>query len=216
MLKSLFLLLYLITIIIYSLKYFKKKFEVNLKFFLGFLVSMLFFELLAHFVGPFRRARNTWVYNLLTLAEFNFLLLFLKEILLFRFSKKIVKYFIIIFNIIYFLSSFYYTYKGVYLITYNSLASVSGGFIVTVAVFLFFKDFINSDRVMNLRRSLPFWISVGLLLYYLDAIPGTLMMNAFSKLEKKDIIFIKNIAPFLALVMYCVFIFGALWSQKKE
>ncbi|WP_299015773.1 hypothetical protein [uncultured Polaribacter sp.] len=114
------------------------------------------------------------------------------------------------------MSSFYYTYKGVYLITYNSLASVSGGFIVTVAVFLFFKDFINSDRVMNLRRSLPFWISVGLLLYYLDAIPGTLMMNAFSKLEKKDIIFIKNIAPFLALVMYCVFIFGALWSQKKE
>ncbi|MDX6745211.1 hypothetical protein SHK09_00290 [Polaribacter sp. PL03] len=102
------------------------------------------------------------------------------------------------------------------MITYNSFASVSGGFIVTCAIFLFFKDFINSDRILNFKKSLPFWISVGLLIYYLGSIPSTLMINSFQKLLKVDIIFISKIAPFLAVIMYCVFIFGALWSQKKE
>ncbi|WP_149025889.1 hypothetical protein [Polaribacter sp. BM10] len=183
---------------------------------MAYLVSMLIFEIIAYFFGSFSKGRNTWVYNFLTLVEFNFLLFFLRDILLFTNTKKYINYFIIGFNAIYFLTSIFYLFNNTYLITYNSIASISGGVFITLSVFLFFKDFINSDKILNFKKSLPFWISVGLLIYYLGSIPATLMMNAFQSLKRADHSFILSINPFLALLMYSIFIFGALWSQKKE
>lgn len=209
-------LLYSIAIVIYAINYFKKKFDVNLKYFLAYLVSMLFFEILAVFLKPFTPETNLWVYNILTFVEFNCLLLFINGILSSKLSKRFLNYFIILFNIIYFSSSLYYAYEENYILTYNSISSILGSFLVTGAVFLFFKDFINSDRILNFKKSLPFWISVGLLVYYLGSIPGTLTLNAIKHLKRANLTFIINITPFLSLIMYCIFIFGALWSQKKE
>ena len=79
-----------------------------------------------------------------------------------------------------------------------------------------FSEKEKKDRILNFKKSLPFWISVGLLVYYLGSIPGTLTINAIKHLKSENLTFIMSITPFLSLIMYCIFIFGALWSQKKE
>jgi hypothetical protein len=104
-----------------------------------------------------------------------------------------------------------------YLQIYNGIASISGSFIVTIAIFLFFKDFINSDKISNFKKSLSFWISSGLLIYYLGTIPITSIMNYMQSInDKAEVHFLFNIQYVLVALMYSIFIFGALWSQKKE
>ncbi|WP_439127863.1 hypothetical protein [Polaribacter sp.] len=214
-LNSLFTL-YFIAIVIYAYNFLLKKFDIDLKYFVAYLFSMLSFELFIISFEELLNGNSLKVYNVLTFLEFNLLLLFIKEILSVKSSRKIVNYLIIIFNLVYFITSFYYLFKGNYFSTYNSISSVSGSFIITIAVFIFFKDFINSDRILNFKKSLSFWICVGLLVYYLGGIPATLTLNAITHLKRADHLFILNINPFLALCMYSIFIFGVLWSQKKE
>jgi hypothetical protein len=173
-------------------------------------------EIIAHYVGDVLKLDNLLVYNILTYFEFNCLLFFIKEILSFKKTKKVVTAIILVFNVIYLLSTLYLCFQGNYMLKYNEIASISGSFSITIAIFLFFKDFINSDRILNFKKSLSFWIAVGLLIYYLGTIPITSIMNSMQSITKSEVYLLFNIQYVLVTIMYSIFIFGALWSQKKE
>jgi hypothetical protein len=173
-------------------------------------------ELIVGYVDNILELDTVLIYNILTYLEFNCLLFFIREILSFKKTKKVVTVLVLVFNIIYFLSTLYLCFQGDYLLTYNDIASISGSFSITIAIFLFFKDFINSDRILNFKKSLSFWIAVGLLIYYLGTIPITSIMNSMQSITKSEVYLLFNIQYVLVTIMYCIFIFGALWSQKKE
>lgn len=214
--KILFFLSFL-SVLIYIFYYFKKSFEIKLKYFTLFLVFMLLFEVIADLVHSVLELDNVIVYNILTFLEFNSLLFFIKDITHFKSTKKVITRLTAVFNIIYFLSTIYYIVFHSYLQIYNEIASISGSFMITIAIFLFFKDFINSDKIANYKKSLSFWISSGLLIYYLGTIPITSIMNYMHGIkDKTEVIFLFNIQYILLVIMYSVFIFGALWSQKKD
>ena len=208
--------LYFISTLIYIKCFFKKTFDINLKYFSAYLFFMLLFEGIAYYFNHVLKFSSLPVYNILTFFEFNCLLFFIREILPFKVTKKIVIGIILVFNIIYFSSNLYAIYQGDYLLKYNDLASITGSFSVTIAIFLFFKDFINSDSILNFKKSLSFWITVGLLIYYLGTIPITTLMNSMQSITKSEVHLLFNVQYILVTIMYCIFIFGALWSQKKE
>ena len=217
MFVKILLILYFLSVLIYTYHYFKKSFDIKLRYFIGYLFFMLLFELIAQLVKYTLKLDNVLVYNILTFLEFNCLLLFLSGLLYFVSTKKVLVALIITFNVIYVLSTIYYIVLRNYLQIYNGIASISGSFIVTIAIFLFFKDFINSDKISNFKKSLSFWISSGLLIYYLGTIPITSIMNYMQSInDKAEVHFLFNIQYVLVALMYSIFIFGALWSQKKE
>lgn len=217
MFVKILLILYFLSVLIYTYHYFKKSFDIKLRYFIGYLFFMLLFELIAQLVKYTLKFDNVLVYNILTFLEFNCLLLFLSGLLYFVSTKKVLVALIITFNVIYVLSTIYYIVLRNYLQIYNGIASISGSFIVTIAIFLFFKDFINSDKISNFKKSLSFWISSGLLIYYLGTIPITSIMNYMQSInDKAEVHFLFNIQYVLVALMYSIFIFGALWSQKKE
>lgn len=208
--------LYFVSTLIYIICFYKKLFDINLKFFTFYLVFMTLCELIVGYVDNILELDTVLIYNILTYLEFNCLLFFIREILSFKKTKKVVTVLVLVFNIIYFLSTLYLCFQGDYLLTYNDIASISGSFSITIAIFLFFKDFINSDRILNFKKSLSFWIAVGLLIYYLGTIPITSIMNSMQSITKSEVYLLFNIQYVLVTIMYCIFIFGALWSQKKE
>lgn len=217
MFVKILLILYFLSVLIYTYHYFKKSFDIKLRYFIGYLFFMLLFELIAQLVKYTLKFDNVLVYNILTFLEFNCLLLFISGLLYFVSTKKVLVALIITFNVIYVLSTIYYIVLRNYLQIYNGIASISGSFIVTIAIFLFFKDFINSDKISNFKKSLSFWISSGLLIYYLGTIPITSIMNYMQSInDKAEVHFLFNIQYVLVALMYSIFIFGALWSQKKE
>jgi len=208
--------LYFLSTLIYIICFFKELFDINLKYFTFYLVFMSSFEIIAHYVSDILELETLLIYNILTFFEFNCLLFFIREILSFKKTKKVVTVIVLVFNVIYLLSTLYLCFQGNYMLKYNEIASISGSFSITIAIFLFFKDFINSDRILNFKKSLSFWIAVGLLIYYLGTIPITSIMNSMQSITKSEVHLLFNIQYVLVTIMYSIFIFGALWSQKKE
>ncbi|ARV16136.1 hypothetical protein BTO07_13725 [Polaribacter sp. SA4-12] len=175
---------------------------------------MFLLEVIAKYV-KYLGYDNLWVYNSLTFIEFNCLFFFLIGVILSIKIKKIVLYIVYIFNTIYILTNIYYLWLEDYFVTYNSIASISGSFLISIVIFLFFRDFLNSDKILNYRKTLSFWISFGLLFYYLGTIPFTSIINFLNYIPQSSKIYLIKVQFFLTIFMYCCFIFGALWSQKR-
>jgi hypothetical protein len=200
-----------VSVLLYVACYFKNSFDIGLKYF----VAYLFFNFLFEMITLYKDKDNLPIYNLLTLIEFNCLFFFLKDILELKLTKKKVIIVIVIFNIIYVLSSVYYLIIDCFFTKYNLFASISGSVLLTLTLFLFFKDFLNSNKILNFRKTITFWISFGLLVYYLGTIPITSIMNSMKNISKTDLDMLFNIQIFLSIFMYSCFIFGALWNQKQ-
>ena len=158
---------------------------------------------------------NLFIYNILTFLEFNCLFFFLKEILIPKSTKKNVIVIISIFNVIYISSFIYYLTIGCYFTKYNLIASISGSLLLTITLFLYFKEFLVSNDILNFKKTLSFWIAVGLLVYYLGTIPITSIINSLGNISSQDMEKLFKIQIVLSILMHSCFIFGALWSQKK-
>ncbi|WP_166384090.1 hypothetical protein [Polaribacter sp. 11A2H] len=208
-------ILYFLAIAVYAIFYFKKSFDVDLKYFLGYLIAMFTFEMIASYVKYNLALYNLWVYNTLTFVEFNLLFLFTRQILISRKTQKIVSRVSMLFNVIYLLTTFYYLYQGTYFVTYNSIASISGSLLIAIVLFLFYRDFLSSNEILNYKKSLTFWIVFGLLFYYLGTIPITSILNNMKGTPIEVIEYLYNIQFVLLIFMYSCFILGALWSQKR-
>ena len=199
------------SVLIYAVFYFRKSFDLNLGYFLAYLFFMFSFEMITYY----KVKDNLFIYNILTFLEFNCLLFFLKEILIPKSIKKNVIVIISIFNIIYACSFIYYLIIGCYFTKYNLIASISGSVLLTVTLFLYFKEFLVSNEILNFKKTLSFWVAVGLLIYYLGTIPITSIINSLGNISSQDIDNLFKIQIVLSILMHSCFIFGALWSQKK-
>ena len=212
-LNAIYLLLF-ITTLIYIVIYVKKPSNINLNYFIAYLLAMFLLEITASIVKKIW-LYNIIVYNFLTLLEFNFLLLFIKGLVTSLKSRKIIYSLLVIFNIVYIITTIYYIYLETIVVTYNSIASITGSLTISVAVFIYLKDFLNSDKILNYWKTLSFWISFGLLIYHLGTIPFTSIMNFMSNINLDSKMLLIKIQYLLTTLMYCCYIFGALWSQKN-
>ncbi len=202
-----------ISALIYIIVYFKNYFEINLRYFAGYLFCVFFFEIIASYV-PYENG-NLLVYHILIFFEFNLLLLFFRDLLESEKSKKIIFKLFIIFNIVNFIANLYYYFSGIYFLEYNVISSNFGAVLIVIALFLYYKEFLASNKILNYKKILSFWIAFGLLLYYVGFIPFTAIINSLKNLSYELKINLFKIAYCLTIIMHSCFIFGALWSQKK-
>ena len=75
-------------------------------------------------------------------------------------TKNLIKLFSVSFNCFYLLS---FTYIGVQ--KYTILVEFV---IVSIYFFTYLRELLNSDQIINYKKQLPFWITTGLLLFFLS------------------------------------------------
>ena len=144
--------------------------------------------------------------------EFNLLFFFYYGISKNEITKKSVKTFIIVFNLLLIISSFFY--GSIYFYTvYNTITPVFGGVMVSIILMLYLREILLSEEIINYRRNIFFWITTGLLFYYL----GTLPLAAIFDFMKKGSGFTElyNIQFLLIIIMHSCFLIGLLWGWKK-
>jgi hypothetical protein len=176
---------------------------------------MVSLDYLAYNVRVILEVDNLHIYNFLTLVEFNMLFLFCKGISKEKLTKTIIKYSLLLFNIIFIITTAVYIYRSQFFDTYNSVATAVGSILIAIVLFLFFREMLLSNKVLNFKKELPFWITLGLLVYYLGSTPVTSLMNF---LKEKSIITVQDfnvIQLYLLAFMHACFIFGILWSYKR-
>ncbi|APY07363.1 hypothetical protein BWZ20_03185 [Winogradskyella sp. J14-2] len=158
---------------------------------------------------------NTWLYNIYSFVTiFIFGKFFLK--IIHRKSSKIIivaaVVFYTIFTVLYFLISGTFFQKS---LPYDLFVET---FIVFVFVMLYYKQLLGGDEILFFRKLPVFYISSGLLLFYLCAAPLFTFDGYFYEVNKGFIQF-RHIYMFIInIFLYSCFIFAFLYTIqfKKE
>ncbi len=87
---------------------------------------------------------------------------------------------------------------------------ILGAINTSIYAFLYLKELLMSDRIINYKKVLPFWISVSFLIFYTSSIPFFLIQKHMSN---RNFYFILK---FLGIIMYSGIIYGLLCSNKEE
>ncbi|APG66148.1 hypothetical protein LPB136_12545 [Tenacibaculum todarodis] len=169
------------------------------------------FYLIVVLITEFYGAHNTInynkglpVFNHLPLAAFlQFNLIALMYVQLIK-DKKWIKI-ILILSVL--LSVFcFYTYFKYKLFTY---LLIFGCLNTSLFSFLYLRELLISDKILNYKKHLPFWISVGFLVFYLSSIPFFLKMPF---MQGRGLFFLIEL---LIIVMNLFIIYGLLCSRKE-
>ncbi|RBW55285.1 hypothetical protein DS884_16790 [Tenacibaculum sp. E3R01] len=80
----------------------------------------------------------------------------------------------------------------------------------SIYVFQYLRELLMSDKILNYKKLLSFWVSVGFLVFYLPSIPFFSMLNY---MHTRGLFFVLYI---LIILMNTFIIYGLLCSKKEE
>jgi hypothetical protein len=205
------ILIELITAIIGTFFYKKYK-ETKLKYFIFYLWYSAINEIV---VGIYlkRFMKIEWgnlLYNIYYIISFVYLFILYKNYLNGKKNKNATVIFITSYIILLVINGFYQNY--IYDLQIISYIAASGFLIITI--FLYFFEILNSEKVLNIKKNLLFWISIGLVLYHIGNIPFRVLRNYYSDLTDATVSFLLGV--FLVITMNICFIIGFIWSDRKQ
>ena len=200
------LLLYMLTAVVavvltkrYTLPYFK--------FFVSYAIVVVVFEYivqLAYFYGY----QTKDIYNIYTFFEYNIVALIYFKLTVELVSHKWIKYLMVLFNLIYILSFIF--------IPIQNYTVLLGAVIVCLFMFFYLKELLQSDQIINFQNSLPFWITIGFLLYYLTTIPFYTALYVIGIESKSDSIILFTSQQIIIILTHVCFIGGLIWGTKEK
>ncbi|WP_442267728.1 hypothetical protein ACSIGC_08695 [Tenacibaculum sp. ZS6-P6] len=91
---------------------------------------------------------------------------------------------------------------------YNMI--IFGAVITSLYVFLYLKQLLLSYEIISYKRLLPFWVSVGFLVFYLPSIPFFVLRDY---MKNRGLFFVLSI---LIILMNTFIIYGLLCSNKEK
>jgi len=187
--------------------YFKKYFSSTEKYFFYYLWLTFFIDALGAFFGTFLKMKISWIYILFVFFSFLFYFYWYYTILKKKLFKKIVIFFSIVFTIYAVINFLTLSWTDLY----HRQTIIFGSFIIIVVSLFYFSELLNSDKVLNIKNELRFWITTGLLLFYVGVFP---LMVFYEQFEKNYIT-----AHILFIVMnailYMCYSLGFIWNKKK-
>lgn len=178
-----------------------KKKTLFLKILTLFLVVTFFVEFLGWYLSSIGKP-NFRVYHFYTVFEYLVIFVLYRSLLREMKYLKISYLLLFVFVILAVLTFFdrkYLHYTG-----------IIGSFNVGVLVFLYLRELLLSNEILNYKKMLPFWVSVGFLVFHLPAIP---FFSFWDYMRNKDLF---PILYSLIILMNIIISFGLLWSNKKE
>lgn len=193
--------------------FFYKKFkETNYRWFLYYLLVPFFTEFLHKtivYYNNFEFFNPVFIYNLYTIFSFIFFFVFYKELSKNKTNKKIFK--IIHYVFITFIFFDIYFLKESILTAFNVHLLILGSILLLTILILFLIEIINNNKIIfNISKSFIFWISTGLLLFYVGILPIMITREFLNYNETYTVILIA-----LNIVMYSSFVIGMIKSDTK-
>lgn len=158
---------------------------------------------------------NIWLYNIFSFVCILIYGRFFLGIITHKLSKIIIKLSVILYSIftsIYFLVSDTFFQKS---LPYDAIL---GAFIVFVFVMLYYKYLLSSDKILLFYREPIFYISSGLLLFYLCTTPIFIFDGYFYEINKDYLQFRYLYMLIVNMFLYSCYTFAFLYTIqfKKE
>lgn len=189
-----------ITLIVVTVKYKKLKSKF-IFFFALFIYATCLVESIGWYYWKVLREPSSEIYNIYTFFEFNLITLMYMSIISEKRSLNFIKVLNVLFNAFYITSFFYDALKS-----YNIILEA---LVLSIFCISYFRELLASDKILNYKKLLPFWITCGFFVFYLSSIPFQIIRES---LVDRNMFFIQM---FLIYIMHAGFICGLLWSKKE-
>jgi len=93
-------------------------------------------------------------------------------------------------------------------------AYVVGACLLIFCIILYYIEILSTSRILLINQELLFWISIGLLLFYVGYLPIKLTRHYSANLTD-GFVTLRVVHRILIIIMNGCFIFGFLWTKKK-
>lgn len=156
---------------------------------------------------------NRWVINIYTLVSSAFYSYYFSEFLRKGIWKVIVQ-FLIVFYIISSIinlavTDVFFTKDSIYL-------NLFGAFLIFLSIVLLYFEILKSEVLLNLKRFLPMYISIGILAFTLCVTPFTILSEYFNSENSTFVTLQSSLLLYSNLFMYSCFILGFYLCSKKK
>lgn len=202
-----YIIIYLITLTFALISYKKYRNNPQLKLFLYFLIYSFLTEVVGSFIISYFNVRANIVYNSWWLiGSLFYMLFFLNKIETF-FKRKIIIGLI----------SVFVTYNIVNILFFKNYISqifidsfIIGCIFIVVTIMMYYTEILNSDAILNIKKAIYFWISIGVLIFSIGMIPVLVIAEFIHYKGVFDYIILG-----LNILMSLCFITGFLVSKKE-
>ncbi|PID69626.1 MAG: hypothetical protein CSA39_01180 [Flavobacteriales bacterium] len=153
---------------------------------------------------------NSFIFNILYFLVYPMLFLIYYKSLSTSNYKKIIVLFFVLFLIV---SIINWVFIQDILTAWSKYPDVLGSLFLTICIIFYFIELLQSEKIIRFQRSVPFWINVGLLVYYTSTIPFTVVADSlkFGDATQRKLYLINYV---LSIAMYVIFSFGFIWSKR--
>ncbi len=151
-----------------------------------------------------------YLYNIYYVIYFCLYFVIFKKYLLNNKYKITVSVFIYTYLVSLIINGFYQNYITDLQIVPYILASC----FLIIIIIMYYIEILQSHKVLNIKKNLLFWISIGLLIHSVGSIPFRILRNYYENLTDGDISFLTTVI--LTITMNTCFIIGFIWSDKKQ
>ena len=196
MLKDITILIQVVTAILSCVLY-KRYSSGYYKYLLSILILSAAVEVWGYYDGTVKL-----VWNIYTVAVFVLVYLLFREILIGKIVQTVC---LTLLTILVCIGVINFFYKGLF---YNLL--IFGAVSTSVFSFFYLRQLLLSDEILNYKKLLPFWISVGFLVFYLPSIP---FFTFWRYMDGRNLFFILKT---LVILMNLIIIYGLICSKKEE
>lgn len=90
-----------------------------------------------------------------------------------------------------------------------------GNLLLLILILLFFTRLVTSDAILSFRQNKLFWVSLGLLMFYLGSFPYYGLYNIISKKYYNLNIIYSEVVEVLNCLMYLMFTFSFAWGKRN-
>lgn len=157
--------------------------------------------------------RNIWLYNIYAYLAIGFISIFYYNFMTTLKTKIIILATFIGYSVF---SIFYYTLTDAFFKTSLPYHLTLGATIICLYVLLFFLQLVKSDKILDFYKLPSFYISVGLLLWYLCVIPLFIFNGYFNSITSDFGKFRSLLLLTINICTYSCFAFGFLYPLYKR
>lgn len=156
---------------------------------------------------------NTWLYNIYSLVSIILFWKFYSLIIDDYISKKIIKFSTIIYI---FFSVIYFTLSGAFFTKSIPYDVFFETFLVFIFVMLYYRQLLKSDKILFFYKLPVFYLSSGLLLWYLCITPLYIFDGYHYAINKDFIKFRNSFNSFANILLYSCYTFGFLYTLQYK
>lgn len=199
----------LIAVITGCIYYYKYK-NTYLKYFLALLFYVFINEIFGKYLREHITNYNAIIYNIYYIINFTYLFLLYQHYITDKVYKICIKYFLVAYLISVVINGFYENY----LIQFQRIPYIIAASFLIITILFYFIETINSDTILQVNKSLLFWISIGLLIYYSGVLPTRIVRNYYQHQANAKVLFLINLIT--GSIMYICFSIGFIRSKKNR